>query len=91
MNENIQNVNAYPVVVCDCFIYPGMKSIMSVDSRQMKDMIHYLTSPANNLSVNERKFIIVRKYEDMRGFVLKLKQVYRTQEIKAEVEGFSRI
>jgi hypothetical protein len=50
-----------------------MKSIMSVDSRQMKDMIHYLTSPANNFNINERKFIIVRKYEDMKGFILKLK------------------
>ena len=41
----------------------------------MKDLIHYVTSSREN-QVN-RKFIIVREYEDMRGFRMSLKQVVR--------------
>lgn len=60
---------------------------MTVDTRQLRDLVHVLTSNHNE----SRNFVAVRKYTDMRGFVLNLKQVFRSSQVMAEVIGVSRI
>ena len=84
-----------PVVICDSFLYPGMRTIMQVDTRQLRDLIHVLNSPlhsAANQGNSSKKFVVVRKYDDMRGFVLHLEQVFNGQTtIKAQVIGQSRM
>ena len=60
---------------------------MTVDTRQLRDLVHILTrNPGES-----RNFVAVRKLTDMRGFVLNLKQVYRSTQVMAEVIGVSRI
>ena len=41
--ENENRVENMPVVTCESFIYPGMKTLMNVDTRQLRDLIHILT------------------------------------------------
>ena len=81
------DVKAILVLICDSNVYPGMRIIMTVDTRQLRDLVHLLTSDPNS----NRNFIAVRKHTDMRGFVLNLKQVFRSSQIMAEVVGVSRI
>ena len=56
---------------------------MTVDTRQLKDLVHVLTRNESRT----RNFIAVRKVTDMRGFVLNLKQVFRSSQVMAEVVG----
>ena len=85
------------MVICDSFLYPGMRTIMTVDTRQLRDLIYILTSTQNFSlhspgSTDEKKFVVVRNYSDMRGFVLKLEQIFNSSaSIKAQVIGVQRI
>ena len=45
--EDEKKFKMMPVVICDSFIYPGMKTIMTVDTRQLRDMVHIVTSVEN--------------------------------------------
>lgn len=81
MQERIQNANqidGLPVVLCDQFIYPGMKTIMNIDTRQLNDLVHVLTTSSNPSSDGEKKFIVMKKYSLMQGFVLKVKHIFRS-------------
>ena len=72
--EVADNIAQLPVVLCESHVYPGMRIIMTVDTRQLKDLVHILTrNPGES-----RNFVAVRKITDMRGFVLNLKQVFRS-------------
>ena len=67
--EESQNLFAsLPVAVCGSFVYPGMKTFLPVDTRQMKDLLHVVTASRDPQLA--RKFIIVREYTDMRGFMM---------------------
>jgi hypothetical protein len=81
-----------PVVVCSSFIYPGMKTFLPVDTRQMKDLLHVVT--ASRDPQQARKFIIVREYTDMRGFMMFVRQVMREnddRQLMVEVVGQERV
>lgn len=81
-----------PVIVCGSFVYPGMKTYLPVDTRQMKDLIHIVTSTRD--SQISRKFIIVREYSDMRGFRMGVRQVTREnndRQVIVEVLGEARV
>ena len=81
-------VQSLPVLLCQQNIYPGMRIIMNIDTRQLRDLVHIVTSDPNS----NRNFVAVKKHTDMRGFVLNLKQVFRpTSQVMAEVIGVSRI
>lgn len=42
-------IESLPVVICDSYLYPGMKTIMTVDTRQLRDMVHVVTSMSSGL------------------------------------------
>ena len=68
MEERIENANkidGLPVILCDEFIYPGMKTIMNIDTRQLKDLVTILTTAANPSEDGEKKFIIMKNYSEM--------------------------
>lgn len=95
--EDSNRMVCVPVVICESFLYPGMRTIMQVDTRQLRDLIHILTSPSHsaaNQGNQTKKFIVVRRYSDMRGFVLNLQQIFHGSgqaTVKAQVHGESRI
>lgn len=70
-----------------------MKSFLPVDTRQMKDMIHFVTSNRDG-QTGSKKFIIVRSYTDMRGFRLGVRQIIRhgdERQVVAEIIGEERV
>ena len=71
--ENSNRMEGLPVVLCDALIYPGMKTIMTVDTRQLRDLVHVLTTQFNNSQATQRKFVAMKQLTDMRGFVLILR------------------
>jgi hypothetical protein len=75
--EDGRKFEKLPVVVCDNYIYPGMKTIMTVDTRQLRDMVHVVTSVENSWEAR-RKFIVVRKYTDMRGFMMTIQNLFNS-------------
>ena len=79
MQESIHNQNkidGLPVVLCDQFIYPGMKTIMNIDTQQLRDLVHVLTTSATQNE--EKKFILMQKYSQMQGFILNMKHIFRS-------------
>ena len=87
----MNTIEGLPVVLCSTFIYPGMKTIMPIDTRQLRDLVHILTTASNPSPDGQKKFIAMRKYTDMRGFVLNMKHIFQSSHIMAEVVGDNRI
>ena len=94
LNQRVEALNLFeglPVIICKSYIYPGMKTLMQIDTRQLKDMVHYVTS-SERRHETVRRFIIVREHADMRGFRMILRQVIRQDNrIIAEIVGDSRV
>jgi len=67
--ETKNKIQSLPVLICAQNVYPGMRIIMTVDTRQLRDLVHIVTSDPNS----NRNFVAVKKHTDMRGFVLNLK------------------
>ena len=68
-------------------LYPRMKSIITVSGRVGMDLIHQVTR-------GNRKFLLMAREEDMRGFVVELKHITPTlvrNETLVEVEGVDRM
>lgn len=89
--ELLNRFEGLPVIICKSYIYPGMKTLMQIDTRQLKDMVHWVTSSERGQETI-RKFVIVREYADMRGFRMILRQVIRQDNrIIAEIVGDARV
>ena len=54
-------VQSLPVLICQQNIYPGMRIIMNIDTRQLRDLVHIVTSEPNS----NRNFVAVKKHTDM--------------------------
>lgn len=89
--DSLNSIEGLPVVLCPTFIYPGMKTIMAIENRQLRDLVHILTTAANPSPDGQKKFITMRKYEDMRGFVVVMKHIFRSSQVVAEIVGDARI
>ncbi len=67
-------------------ILPGIKAILNISGRAGLDLVHLVLR-------GNRKFILMKSEEEMRGFVLELKRTIPTLvrgELMAEVEGVDR-
>jgi hypothetical protein len=65
---------------------PGIKAILTLSGRQALDMVHHVTR-------GNRRFVMMKNYEEMRGFILELKRPIPTLvrgEVMIEVEGVER-
>jgi len=52
-------------------LFPGMKAIFTVKTRRDLDLMHYILR-------GNRRFVLMRSENEMRGFVLELKRVIPT-------------
>lgn len=86
-NEEIQSkLFNIPVMLGGTHLFPGMKTIMTVNDRQGLDLLHLVLR-------GNRRFVLMRSYSEMRGFVLFVKQVFPSTQRNVqmvEVEGVDR-
>jgi hypothetical protein len=79
-------LNNIPIMIGSTHLMPGMKTIMTIQNRQGMDMMHMILR-------GNRRFVLMKSYTEMRGFVLILKTVLPTSlrnQMMAEVEGLER-
>lgn len=75
-----------PIMLSPLHLLPGMKAILTINSRAGMDLIHHI-------SRGNRKFVIMATEESMRGFVLEMKRMIPTMVrgvAMIEVEGIDR-
>ena len=64
--KKLNSIDDIPIIIELTHLFPGMKSIFTVNGRRNLDLIH-------NVMRGNRKFVLMRDEREMRGFFNEIK------------------
>lgn len=82
----LSRLDNVPILIDRTHILPGINAILTLSGRQSLDLVHHVTR-------GSRRFVMMRDYTEMKGFVLEMKRTIPTLvrgEVLIEVEGIER-
>lgn len=91
--ERMNRVADLPVILLASHIYPGMRTVVRADnSSNNRTLETRLAEMIGHRPLEDRNFVAMQRYSDMRGFMLNLRAVHRTPtQVLLEIVGLQRV